>query len=111
LIFDDFQTAFSKCDLILSPTTPGTAFEFGSKSADPLEMYLSDIMTVTVNLAGLPGISIPCGFDSKGLPIGLQLIAPALQESSLYNAAYAFETSTDFLKTPNLASLDPALIK
>lgn len=111
LIFDDFQTAFSKCDLILSPTTPGTAFEFGSKSADPLEMYLSDIMTVTVNLAGLPGISIPCGFDSKGLPIGLQLIAPALQESSLYNAAYAFEASTDFLKTPNLASLDAALIK
>jgi aspartyl-tRNA(Asn)/glutamyl-tRNA(Gln) amidotransferase subunit A len=108
LIFDDFQTAFSKCDLILSPTTPGTAFEFGSKSADPLEMYLSDIMTVTVNLAGLPGISIPCGFDSKGLPIGLQLIAPALQETLLYNASYAFQSTTDFLKTPDLAQLTQA---
>jgi aspartyl-tRNA(Asn)/glutamyl-tRNA(Gln) amidotransferase subunit A len=111
LIFDDFQTAFSKCDLILSPTTPGTAFEFGSKSADPLEMYLSDIMTVTVNLAGLPGISIPCGFDTKGLPIGLQLIAPALQESLLYNASYAFQSTTDFLKTPNCAELAQALAK
>jgi aspartyl-tRNA(Asn)/glutamyl-tRNA(Gln) amidotransferase subunit A len=111
LIFDDFQTAFSKCDLILSPTTPGTAFEFGSKSADPLEMYLSDIMTVTVNLAGLPGISIPCGFNTKGLPIGLQLIAPALQESLLYNASYAFQSTTDFLKTPNCAELAQALAK
>lgn len=101
LIADDFNTAFSKCDLILSPTAPATAFEFGSKSADPLEMYLSDIMTVTVNLAGLPGISIPCGFDSKGLPIGLQLIAPALAEEKLYNASYAFESTTNFLRSPS----------
>jgi aspartyl-tRNA(Asn)/glutamyl-tRNA(Gln) amidotransferase subunit A len=68
-------------------------------------------MTVTVNLAGLPGISIPCGFDTKGLPIGLQLIAPALQESLLYNASYAFQSTTDFLKTPNCAELAQALAK
>ena len=104
LIADDFSTAFNKCDLILSPTAPATAFEFGSKSADPLEMYLEDIMTVTVNLAGLPGISINCGYDSKGLPIGMQLIAPALEESRIYNAAYAFESTTDFSKAPRLQS-------
>jgi aspartyl-tRNA(Asn)/glutamyl-tRNA(Gln) amidotransferase subunit A len=103
LIAKDFDKAFENCDLILSPTAPAPAFEFGSKSADPLEMYLSDIMTVTVNLAGLPGISIPCGFDSSGLPIGMQLIAPALQEESLYNASYAFESTTDFLRSPDLA--------
>jgi aspartyl-tRNA(Asn)/glutamyl-tRNA(Gln) amidotransferase subunit A len=102
LIADDFNTAFTKCDLILSPTAPATAFEFGSKSADPLEMYLEDIMTVTVNLAGLPGISINCGYDSKGMPIGMQLIAPALEESRIYNAAYAFESTTDFCKAPSL---------
>lgn len=104
LIADDFNTAFQKCDLVLSPTAPATAFEFGSKSSDPLEMYLEDIMTVTVNLAGLPGISINCGYDTKGMPIGLQLIAPALEESRIYNAAYAFQSSTDFCKLPELRS-------
>jgi aspartyl-tRNA(Asn)/glutamyl-tRNA(Gln) amidotransferase subunit A len=102
LISEDFERAFQSCDLILTPTAPATAFEFGSKSNDPIEMYLEDIMTVTVNLAGLPGISINCGYDSRGLPIGMQLIAPALQEEQIYNAAYAFESTTNFNKTPEL---------
>jgi len=102
LIAEDFETAFKSCDLILTPTAPATAFEFGTKSNDPIEMYLEDIMTVTVNLAGLPGMSLNCGYDSKGLPIGMQLIAPALQEETIYNAAYAFESSTDFNKLPSL---------
>ena len=110
LIADDFDTAFTKCDLILSPTAPATAFEFGSKSADPLEMYLEDIMTVTVNLAGLPGISLNCGYDSKGLPIGMQLIAPALEESRIYNAAYAFESTTGFSKAPSLQGVSHAAV-
>lgn len=105
LIYNDFEKAFTKCDLIISPTAPATAFEAGSKSADPLEMYLSDIMTVTINLAGLPGMSINCGFDAKGLPIGMQLIAPALKETTIYNAAYAFESTTDFVKSPDLEKL------
>jgi aspartyl-tRNA(Asn)/glutamyl-tRNA(Gln) amidotransferase subunit A len=105
LISEDFEKAFQACDLILTPTAPATAFEFGSKSNDPIEMYLEDIMTVTVNLAGLPGISINCGYDSRGLPIGMQLIAPALQEERIYNAAYAFESTTDFNKTPELEVL------
>ena len=104
LIAQDFTTAFESCDLILSPTAPATAFGIGSKTADPLEMYLEDIMTVTVNLAGLPGISINCGYDSAGMPIGLQLIAPALEEARIYNAAYAFQSSTDFMKRPDLKS-------
>ncbi len=102
LIANDFTTAFQKCDLILSPTAPATAFEFGSKSSDPLEMYLEDIMTVTVNLAGLPGISVNCGYDKAGMPIGMQLIAPALQEETLLNTAYAFESTTEFNKLPHL---------
>lgn len=102
LIADDFNTAFNSCDLILTPTAPATAFDIGSKSDDPVSMYLEDIMTVTINLAGLPGISMNCGFDSNNMPIGMQLIAPALQESRIYNAAYAFELNTDFNKLPNL---------
>lgn len=102
LISEDFAKAYESCDLILSPTAPTTAFEIGAKSDDPLEMYMSDIMTVPINLTGCPGISINCGFDSKGLPIGLQLTAPALEESKIFNAAYAFEASTEFNRTPNL---------
>lgn len=103
LISQDFNTAFEKCDLILSPTAPAPAFEFGSKS-DPISMYLSDIMTVTVNLAGLPGISINGGYDKRNMPIGMQLIAPALHESRIYNAAYAFQSTTDFVKAPDLSA-------
>jgi aspartyl-tRNA(Asn)/glutamyl-tRNA(Gln) amidotransferase subunit A len=105
LISNDFNEAFESCDLILSPTAPATAFKFGEKSGDPLSMYLEDIMTVTVNLAGLPGLSINCGFDKNNMPIGMQLIAPALQEENLLNAAYGFEATTDFNKRPNIDSL------
>lgn len=104
LIANDFTEAFKSCDLILSPTAPATAFKFGAKSGDPLSMYLEDIMTVTVNLAGLPAMSVNCGFDKSGMPIGMQLIAPALKEESLLNAAYGFEATTDFNKMPTIAT-------
>jgi aspartyl-tRNA(Asn)/glutamyl-tRNA(Gln) amidotransferase subunit A len=102
LIRDDFDNAFKSCDLILTPTTPSVAFKIGSKTKDPLEMYLEDICTVTCNLAGLPGISIPGGFDN-GLPIGLQMLGPLFKEEILLRAAYGFEQATDFhKKRPNL---------
>ena len=93
LVTQDFLNSFEKIDLLISPTCPTTAFEFGSKTEDPLSMYISDIATIPANLAGLPAISIPCGFDSKKLPIGLQIIAPSLSEELLLGAAYAFESA------------------
>ena len=96
LIKRDFDKAFEKVDLLLSPVCPTTAFDIGAKIDDPLSMYLMDICTLMVNLAGVPGISIPCGFDSKGLPIGLQLIGPVLSEELMLRAAYNFEQATDF---------------
>ncbi|HEY9869503.1 MAG TPA: amidase family protein, partial [Candidatus Obscuribacterales bacterium] len=96
LIKEDFDRAFSKFDLLISPTSPSVAFDLGAKTADPLQMYLSDIATIPANLAGIPGISIPCGFSSGGLPIGLQILAPALEDARLLRAAYAFEQATDF---------------
>ncbi|MBN2058488.1 MAG: Asp-tRNA(Asn)/Glu-tRNA(Gln) amidotransferase subunit GatA [Candidatus Saganbacteria bacterium] len=97
LIKNDFDRAFSKCDVLLSPTAPTTAFGLGEKTADPLSMYLSDIATIPVNLAGLPAISVPCGLD-KGLPIGLQLIGRAFAEETILRAAYAYEQNTDWHK-------------
>ena len=94
LITEDFNKAFEKVDVIAIPTAPNTTFKFGEKSSNPVEMYLEDIFTVPVNIAGLPGISIPCGFDSKNLPIGLQFIAKAFNEETLLNAAYAYEQNT-----------------
>ncbi|MBN2145329.1 MAG: Asp-tRNA(Asn)/Glu-tRNA(Gln) amidotransferase subunit GatA [Candidatus Aureabacteria bacterium] len=91
LVKQDFDQAFRKADVILTPTSPCTAFQFGEKIDDPISMYLSDIFTVSVNLAGLPGISLPCGTDDKKLPVGLQLIGPSLGEARLLNAAYQFE--------------------
>ena len=96
LIKQDFDKAFEKVDILISPTCPNTAFEFGSKTEDPLAMYLTDIATISANLAGIPGISVPAGFDSTGMPIGLQILAPALQETKLFNASYKFEQSNDF---------------
>ncbi len=96
LIKKDFDKAFEQVDLLLSPACPTTAFEIGSKTDDPLSMYLMDICTLMVNLAGLPGISVPCGFDSRGLPIGLQLIGPVLSEELMLRAAYNFEQATNF---------------
>ena len=96
LIKADFDKAFEKVDLLLSPTCPNTAFEFGSKTEDPLAMYLTDIATISANLAGIPGISVPAGFDTSGMPIGLQILAPQLKETRLFNASYKFEQSNDF---------------
>jgi aspartyl-tRNA(Asn)/glutamyl-tRNA(Gln) amidotransferase subunit A len=91
LILQDFRKAFEKVDVILTPTSPTVAFKIGEKTDDPLSMYLADIFTTTCNLAGLPGISVPCGKNSAGLPIGLQLLANHFQEALLLRAAYAFE--------------------
>ncbi len=98
LIKQDFEAAFGKVDILITPTTPTTAFKAGEKTADPLSMYLSDLMTIPVNLAGLPGISIPCGFDNKGMPIGLQLIGNVLREDLLLQAAHVYEQSTEWHK-------------
>jgi len=98
LIRGDFTTAFEKCDCIIMPVAPTTAFKIGEKVNDPLQMYLSDIYTIAANLAGIPGISIPCGFDDKGLPIGLQIMAPAFAEEQLLRAARMYEAQTDWHK-------------
>ncbi len=99
LINRDFEQAFEKVDAILTPTTPSPAFGLGEKS-DPLEMYLQDIFTVTVNMAGLPGISVPAGLSPDGLPLGLQLIGKAFGEEDLLNTAYALESALDFTAKP-----------
>ena len=97
LIKKAFDEAFAKYDLILAPCAPTTAPELGKSLSDPIKMYLSDIYTISVNLAGLPGISIPCGIDSKGLPIGLQMIGDCFKEKNLIRAAYAYECSRGML--------------
>lgn len=97
MIREEFKKAFQKCDLILTPTAPTTAFKIGTKLNDPLQMYLADICTITANLAGIPAISIPGGFD-RGMPIGIQLIGPAFQEEILLRAAYGFEQATGYHK-------------
>ncbi|NEQ24478.1 MAG: Asp-tRNA(Asn)/Glu-tRNA(Gln) amidotransferase subunit GatA [Microcoleus sp. SIO2G3] len=103
LIKQDFEAAFEKVDVLVCPTSPTTAFKAGEKTEDPLSMYLSDLMTIPVNLTGLPGLSLPCGFDDKGLPIGLQLIGKVLREDQLFQVAYAYEQSTSWhLQKPPL---------
>ncbi len=103
LIRQDFEKAFKEVDLILTPTAPTAAFKIGEKSSDPLAMYLSDIFTIPVNLAGVPAVSIPCGFTSKNLPIGMQLIAQPFDEETLFRAAYTFEQETEvYKKRPSL---------
>lgn len=96
LIRSEFEKAFADVDLILAPTTPETAFPQGGKTSDPLKMYLGDICTVPANLTGLPAVSLPCGFDAAGMPIGLQLIGKALDDGNVLAAAHAFETAHDF---------------
>ena len=96
LISDDFVKAFTECDIIVGPTTPTTAFAEGSKSTNPVSMYLNDIYTIPVNLAGLPAASIPAGFSQSGLPVGLHLIAPYLQEAKLLNVAHQYQQVTDW---------------
>ncbi|HIW88259.1 MAG TPA: Asp-tRNA(Asn)/Glu-tRNA(Gln) amidotransferase subunit GatA [Candidatus Ligilactobacillus excrementipullorum] len=95
LICRDFADVFANYDLILSPTTTSTAFDIGAEINDPVKMYMNDILTIPVNLAGLPGMSLPAGF-SNGMPIGMQLIAPQFGEETMYRAGYAFEQATDF---------------
>ena len=87
---------FEKFDMLLTPTSPTVAYKIGTKSNNPLEMYLADLCTVSVNIAGLPGISIPCGVDSQGMPIGLQLIGKPFDEESIIQAAYTYEQEIKF---------------
>ncbi len=97
---DDFDQAFQKVDALLTPTAPSAAFALGENADDPVAMYLNDIFTVTVNLAGLPGMSIPAGLDHKGLPLGLQLIGKALDEGTLFSLGGALEKAADFRAKP-----------
>ena len=96
LIQQDYTEAFQKVDVIMCPTAPTPAYEIGSMISDPLQMYLQDICTVPLNLAGLPGISLPCGRSSKGMPIGLQIIGKALDEETILRAAYTYEQSQNY---------------
>lgn len=98
LVQQDYTEAFKKVDVIMAPTAPTPAFKIGEMIADPLQMYLQDVCTVPLNLAGLPGISIPCGKSSKGLPIGLQIIGKPLAEETLIRTAYTYEQSQDYHK-------------
>jgi aspartyl-tRNA(Asn)/glutamyl-tRNA(Gln) amidotransferase subunit A len=99
-IVQDFKNAWAKCDAILTPTAPSAAFAVGRKVSDPVQMYLNDIFTVTTNLAGLPGISVPAGLDKNGLPLGLQLIGRALDEETVFKAASALEDAAGFKSKP-----------
>jgi aspartyl-tRNA(Asn)/glutamyl-tRNA(Gln) amidotransferase subunit A len=96
LIKNDFDAAFGQVDVIAAPVTPTTAFKIGEKVDDPLEMYLGDVFTLSMNLAGICGLSLPCGFDDRGLPIGLQLMGPALGEEAVFRVAHAYESATDW---------------
>jgi aspartyl-tRNA(Asn)/glutamyl-tRNA(Gln) amidotransferase subunit A len=101
LIARDFAAAFERCDVIMGPTSPGTAFELGAKSDDPVQMYLGDIFTVPAPLAGLPALSVPCGFDDKGLPVGLQLMGDYFSEAALLGIAHRYQQATDWhLRVP-----------
>jgi aspartyl-tRNA(Asn)/glutamyl-tRNA(Gln) amidotransferase subunit A len=98
LIAEDFQRAFAQCDVIAGPTTPTTAFKLAAKTDDPVAMYLNDIYTIAVNLAGLPGLSMPAGFDAQGLPIGVQLIGKYFDDGRLLNVAHRYQQVTDWHK-------------
>ena len=96
LIANDFTEAFKRCDVIMGPTTPTTAFNLGEKSDDPVQMYLSDIYTIAVNLAGLPGMSVPCGFGNNGRPVGLQIIGDYFAEAQILHVAHQYQMATDW---------------
>ena len=100
LIRRDFERAFEDCDLIVTPTAPTTAFKLGEKTADPIQMYLSDIFTISVNLAGLPGLVVPCGYDNLNMPIGLQILGPHFGEEAILRAGDAYERSGAFKRRP-----------
>ncbi len=104
LIRQDYERAFEQCDALVMPTSPGTAFGIGARTDDPLKMYLTDILTISVNLAGLPGMSVPCGIDADGLPIGLQIVTGPLAEPTLFRVASAYQSATDWhTKQPEVA--------
>jgi len=96
LIKQDFDDAFKHVDVIITPTSPSAAFRIGEKTTDPLQMYLSDIFTISINLAGVPALSMPCGFTNAGLPVGLQIIGRHFDEETIFKVAYAYEQSTDW---------------
>ena len=98
LVKEDFDKAFEKVDALISPTCPNTAFDIGARAEDPLAMYLTDIATISANLAGIPGISVPAGFDKDGMPIGLQILTPQMKEADLFNFSYRFQQEHDFYK-------------
>ena len=102
LIRREFDEAFEKFDVLVAPVSPTPAFKIGEKMDDPLQMYLSDVCTIPVNIAGLPGISVPCGFataeDGAQLPVGVQILAKPFDEATMFRAAYAYEQSTDWHK-------------
>ena len=98
VVTEDFLKAFSQVDALIAPTCPNTAFDLGSKTEDPLAMYLTDIATIGANLAGIPALSVPAGFDKDGMPIGLQIMSPQLTEAKLFNIAYKFEQEHDYYK-------------
>ena len=100
LIKKAFDNAFSKYDVILGPAAPTTAPKLGQSLDNPIQMYLGDIYTISVNLAGLPGISLPCGMDKNGLPIGLQLIGDCFKEKNIIRAAYSFEQTREYKHSP-----------
>ena len=100
LILRDFTEAFKKCDVLLTPATPGPAFAIGEKTADPVSMYLNDVFTVTVNLAGLPGLAVPAGLTAEGLPLGLQFIGKAFDEATVLRAGRAIELASGFAAKP-----------
>jgi Asp-tRNAAsn/Glu-tRNAGln amidotransferase A subunit and related amidases len=103
LIREDFRRAFAEVDVIVGPTTPGPAFALGAKNADPVSMYLADIYTIAVNLAGIPALSLPCGFTQSGLPIGMQLMGDYFADDLLLNVAHRYQQETDWhLARPNL---------
>jgi aspartyl-tRNA(Asn)/glutamyl-tRNA(Gln) amidotransferase subunit A len=105
LIKRDFDEAFKCCDVIITPTTPTTAFKLGAKTQDPLQMYLSDIYTISINLAGLPALSLPCGFDQDGMPIGMQVIGRHFDEAMILRVGHVYEQSTEWhKKRPRIAN-------
>jgi len=101
MIMNDFGKAFEKYNVLITPSSPTTAFGIGERTTDPLQMYLADICTVSVNIGGLPAIVIPCGYDKNGLPIGLQIIGKPFGEATILNAAYALEKTISKVR-PNL---------
>jgi len=102
LMKEDFRLAFEQCDAIITPTSPTPAFLFGEKVNDPLQMYLSDVYTVTANLVGVPGMNVPCGLSASGLPIGFQLLGPYWSEATLFRFGHAFEEVQPFTARPSV---------